>query len=318
MAGPVFTNNAVGALAGSYSAGATAITLVAGQGAKFPSPGAGDWFPLTIVNPANAIEIMRCTARTADTFTVARGQEGTAAMALGAGDKVEHRLTAGAIIAIRDRPLIPSQIPNGFITAEMIGLQQIQGPHYALGSVTGPVIVAGAVNASHLAAGAALGNLGFTPVQQGGGIDQTDVKLKIGWSITAQKLKLDVDGGDKGNILTERSDGSINSAGYRGLPQSVQNNDYVFGLGDAGRQVLHYTGNHTYFVPTDAAMPALIGTVIKVVNREGFVTFVPAGGVTLTWVPSGATGARVLSAPGTCVLEKMDGFNWWIYGPGLS
>jgi hypothetical protein len=58
--------------------------------------GAGDWFPLTVVTSTGAFEVMRCTARANDTFTVSRAQEGTAAIAFNAGDRVELRFTNAA------------------------------------------------------------------------------------------------------------------------------------------------------------------------------------------------------------------------------
>jgi len=322
MATPIFTNNAVGVLAASYGAGATAITLSGGQGNKFPAPGAGEWFPVTVVDASNTIEIMRCTARAADTLTVVRGQEGTLARALGAGERVEHRLTAQAIKEILSAPLTAAQIPNGFITGPMIAAGAITTGKIALGAVGGDQLFQGRfIHEGFLDVGAALANLGFTPVQQGGITGMGANKVILGWATAAPfKLKLNIDNTDQGNILTEKHDGTVNSAGYRGLVQNVQNANYTFGLVDSGRQVLHTGGAHTYTIPADAPVPLLIGSVIKVVNREGVgpITINAAAGVNLIWVPSGAVGARTLTSPCTVVLEKMDGNNWWIYGNGIT
>ena len=116
MAVPLFTNNATGTLAGSYSSGATAITLTAGQGAKFPSPSGGDYFMLTIVDNLNNIEIVKVTAKATDTFTVVRGQEGTAARALGAGEIVGLRVTAGALDALKNKVQQTADIADGAVT----------------------------------------------------------------------------------------------------------------------------------------------------------------------------------------------------------
>src|SRR6187399_442280 len=145
MAGPLFTNNATGTLAAAYSASAIALTLTAGQGAKFPSPGVNEWFAMTIVDVSNNVEIVRCTARTADTLTVLRGQEGTVARALGAGEKCEHRLTAAALNAIRDRVIDPSQIPAGSITTAMLANGAVTGAKLANASVFGVHLTPGAV-----------------------------------------------------------------------------------------------------------------------------------------------------------------------------
>lgn len=90
----VLNNNAVSRLASSLSSGATTLSVTTGEGAKFPSPSAGQWFPLTIIKSSGALEILRCSARSGDVFTVTRAQEGTAAQAFSAGDRVEIRVTA--------------------------------------------------------------------------------------------------------------------------------------------------------------------------------------------------------------------------------
>ena len=93
------TNNSLGLLGSSLSAGATSLTLAAGAGSNFPSLSAGDWFPITVVQAADPsqFEIMRVTARSGDLLTVVRAQEGTTAKAFAAGDVAEMRLTAGTL-----------------------------------------------------------------------------------------------------------------------------------------------------------------------------------------------------------------------------
>lgn len=90
-------NNAVSRLAASITTGATSLSVTAGDGAKFPAPGAGDWFPLTLVKADGSLEILRCTARSGDVLTVTRAQEGTAALAFTSGDRAELRITAAAL-----------------------------------------------------------------------------------------------------------------------------------------------------------------------------------------------------------------------------
>jgi hypothetical protein len=96
-------NNAVSQLAANVAVGATTLAVTPGDGAKFPTLGAGDWFPLTVVKSSGALEIMRCTARTTDTLTVSRAQEGTAALAFSAGDRVELRWTSAAYLDVSSR-----------------------------------------------------------------------------------------------------------------------------------------------------------------------------------------------------------------------
>lgn len=87
-------NNAFGVLVSGVSSSDTVITLDAGAGARFPALSAGDYFYATLIDVGNNLEIVKITARAADTLTAIRGQDGTAARAFDAGDRVEIRPTA--------------------------------------------------------------------------------------------------------------------------------------------------------------------------------------------------------------------------------
>ena len=93
-----FTNNAATTLASSILIGATSLTVAASTGALFPTLTGSNFFYCTLQNTAGTvIEIVKVTARSTDTFTIVRAQEGTSASAFALGDKVELRLTAGEI-----------------------------------------------------------------------------------------------------------------------------------------------------------------------------------------------------------------------------
>ncbi len=90
-----FTNNASTTLASNVLIGATSLTVATGYGSLFPTLAGSQYFYCTLSNAAaTLIEIVKVTARSSDTFTIVRGQDGTAAQAWTAGDKVELRLTA--------------------------------------------------------------------------------------------------------------------------------------------------------------------------------------------------------------------------------
>lgn len=99
MALAVFTNNATSLLAGNISSGDGSLSVTSTEGALFPAPTGGDWFPLVVVDGAGNIEIMKATARSGDVITVTRGQEGTSARAWSAGARVDCRLTVAALAA---------------------------------------------------------------------------------------------------------------------------------------------------------------------------------------------------------------------------
>jgi hypothetical protein len=85
MALDATVNFAKSPVSGGYSAGATAITLAAGGGAKFPAvPFNAVWWNSTdFSDPSDdpTVEIVRVTNIAVDVLTVTRGQEGTAAVA---------------------------------------------------------------------------------------------------------------------------------------------------------------------------------------------------------------------------------------------
>jgi hypothetical protein len=92
------SNNANATLATGINSSATSITLTSGQGARFPTLGAGDFFYATLIDTSNNLEIVKCTARSTDVLTVVRAQESTTARAYNTGDRIEIRLTAQTFI----------------------------------------------------------------------------------------------------------------------------------------------------------------------------------------------------------------------------
>ncbi len=92
-------NNSFGQLASGLSAGATSMTLQAGQGDRFPVIANPDYTFVTLEDAAGNREIVKVTARNAasDVMTIVRAQEGTVARGWSAGDVVELRMTASLV-----------------------------------------------------------------------------------------------------------------------------------------------------------------------------------------------------------------------------
>ena len=90
-----FTNNAFSTLAASINDSVTTISLASGTGSRFPSLGGSDHFFATLVDASNNLEIVKVTARSGDTLTVTRGQDGTSARSYTGGDRIELRPVAG-------------------------------------------------------------------------------------------------------------------------------------------------------------------------------------------------------------------------------
>lgn len=64
------------------------LSITAGDGAKFPSLAAGEWFPLVVVKTNKQFEKMRGTARSGDSITATRAQGGTTKLSFAIGDAV--------------------------------------------------------------------------------------------------------------------------------------------------------------------------------------------------------------------------------------
>lgn len=97
MAIALYANNATSTLAGAINNTALLLNVAPGGGALFPSPIAGQYFTLTLVDAATGLlnEIVWVTSVSGDTFTILRGQEGTEAQNWSAGDIAAAFLTAG-------------------------------------------------------------------------------------------------------------------------------------------------------------------------------------------------------------------------------
>lgn len=90
-------NNASGTLATAINASDTGIALTTGDGAEFPTLGAGDYFYATITSAQGTQEIVKATARSGDSLTIVRAQEGTSAAGFAVGARFELRVTAAAV-----------------------------------------------------------------------------------------------------------------------------------------------------------------------------------------------------------------------------
>ena len=90
-----FTNNASALLAANIDDDDLSLTLETGYGALFPSPSGSQKFRIALQDADGNLEICNVTARSSDTLTITRGEEGTSAQAWTLGvTRVELRLTA--------------------------------------------------------------------------------------------------------------------------------------------------------------------------------------------------------------------------------
>tara|TARA_A100001388_G_scaffold254983_1_gene219121 strand:- start:568 stop:1998 length:1431 start_codon:yes stop_codon:yes gene_type:complete len=87
-------NNAFGELNADINTTVTTIVLKSGNGARFPSLAGSQYFYATLIDTSNNLEIVKATARSSDTLTVVRAQDGTSARSFVANDRIELRPVA--------------------------------------------------------------------------------------------------------------------------------------------------------------------------------------------------------------------------------
>lgn len=91
------TNNATTTVTAAVASTDLSLTVATGTGILFPILGSGDYFYATLADVNNNYEVVKVTARTDDTMTIVRAQEGTLAIPFPANSRFELRVTAASI-----------------------------------------------------------------------------------------------------------------------------------------------------------------------------------------------------------------------------
>ena len=93
----LFSNNASTTLSAGAGDSATSITVA--DGSVFPTISGSDYVYLTleVESDPDLKEIVKCTARSGNTLTIVRAQDGTSARTFSTADKCELRLTAAGL-----------------------------------------------------------------------------------------------------------------------------------------------------------------------------------------------------------------------------
>ena len=85
----IWTNNASSTLATGINNSVTSLDVASGEGAKFPSPSGGDYF-YAFLKEGTTVEVVKVTARSSDTFTIVRAQQGSSAASFTNAATVKH------------------------------------------------------------------------------------------------------------------------------------------------------------------------------------------------------------------------------------
>lgn len=115
-------NNAYATLAGTLTDIATSVVLATGKGALFAVT-APEWTYVTFEDSSGNIETVKVTARSTDTLTIVRAQDGTAARAWSIGDICECRPCAAALNDFSVAPqIVGSSAKTTIVDADKFGI----------------------------------------------------------------------------------------------------------------------------------------------------------------------------------------------------
>lgn len=101
MAKEKFANNATSTLVLPLDKVSLELTVKSGTGVLFPTvEEEGEFFYITLLSVTGVMEIVKCTHKNLDVFTIERAQQGTVAQSFLEGSIVQHRLTASSMNSI--------------------------------------------------------------------------------------------------------------------------------------------------------------------------------------------------------------------------
>jgi hypothetical protein len=169
-------------------------------------------------------------------------------------------------------------------------------------------------------------------LQVWGGTNASDVAFGV-FSQTGANGRLGVYG--DGQIVIQETVGysnatvvsganTLHQAGYMDEPQNAIVASYQLQMTDRGKCIYTTTVGLTLTIPANSGgatpVPFPTGTIIRVVTLIGGANQLNINITTdtLYWLPSGASGNRILGPTAACTLEKMAPTVWVISGAGIS
>ena len=123
-----------------------------------------------------------------------------------------------------------------------------------------------------------------------------------------------------GNLSSCTADGT-DAVGFLNIPQNSQSAAYTLVLADAGKHILHPSGDanaRTFTIPANSSVAYPIGTAITFINMTSQVVTIAITTDTMYLSSAGTTGSRSLAQYGSATAIKITSTNWLISGSGLT
>jgi|GEM_PF-3466329 len=330
-----FSNFAASTIAVGLAPGDVTIALTGGTGARFPTLGVGDFFYAVLENSSLAREAVQVTARTGDTLTVVRAQEGTTALSWVAGDSIAQRVTAGSFAAILDaaevagaagaaaiydtfddrwlgakasNPTLDNdgnalQVGAAYWSTTSSVLRVWTGTIWTDSSIPGGVIGVGAGGTGATAAAAARANLGAAAA--GSNADITSLAAPALGAATATTQAANTAN------TTVATTAFVDQ--LRSLLAPTTGTSGTLAIGDRGTKV-KATGGIT--VPASVFADNDVVTIYN--DSAASITIIQGSGLTLRQVGTAATGNRTLALRGLATVVFNSATEAVISGGGLS
>jgi hypothetical protein len=155
---------------------------------------------------------------------------------------------------------------------------------------------------------------GMAPSAVNDVIRQMMADIKAFWDLAARSTATSYT--LNGALTTDNT--TADEAGFKGIPQNLQNANYTCVLSDAGKQITTTsTGGYTHTIPANASVAYPIGTVLTFINY-GAANTIAITSDTLRLAGTSSTGSRTLAGGGLATAVKTTATEWLISGAGLS
>lgn len=106
---------------------------------------------------------------------------------------------------------------------------------------------------------------------------------------------------------------------YPGIPPNAQTGDYTLAVADANTAITNAGGGtHDWTIPANGSIPIPVGSTVVFINPVNVQRNIKITTDTLIWLPSGATGNRIMASYGMATVYKADTTTWYITGVGLT